>query len=287
MYQFAVRRSRAVNSYRFGQRLRDLLLLVTRRSNNEMNIFLRSLDDSDITTISKAMDVFYTRMFHLHPSKHFAGDRTISETESFEVATDKLITDKIECANLKENRDDGESIRERALMQWFVEMLLNGSGMKTGLEKTEGPVTVTLGTLFDELDEHDYGVIEKPEFVKNAMRMNSVIYQEEAEKVFDLMDLDGGGHVDREEFDIIMSGMTFTGQGLDSNTKEGRTLREAPPKEELEDQRKTCSRLAVMFETSNFTQDISSSAEQSRRVRSGSVILDEATVHSELIEIDM
>merc|ERR1712048_1113122 len=58
LYHFAIRRTRSIRSYRLGQSLRDLVLIITRQTNNEMNGFITSLDDADRMTIVKAMDVF-------------------------------------------------------------------------------------------------------------------------------------------------------------------------------------------------------------------------------------
>jgi hypothetical protein len=281
---FAFSKTRAIHKYRLGQRLRDLLLLVTRRTNNEINSFLDSLDDSDTIAIEKAMNVIYTRMYFMHPSKHFAGNRIITETEDFMEATDEAIMLKVEHDMITEKRDDGTSICERGLMQWFVEMMIAGNGnsqMKTGLENTDVPIS--LGGLFDALDEPtDTGeiaaVLTKDEFINGAIKMNPKIMKEQAEQVFHLMDINNGGSVSRDEFDIIMSGMTFTGQRLDHETKEGKYFREAPPNEQLENQRKICSRLAVMFETGNFSQDISNSIEQQRRMRADTVVVDSEQV---------
>jgi len=286
VYHFAVRRSRAIYVYRQGQRLRDLLLLVTRRTNNEMNAFLDSLDDSDLMAISKAMNVFYTKMFFMHPSKRLADNRVITETEEYVIATDHTITKEVEHDMVEEQRRDGESIKERALMQWFVEQLVTGHQQLHGLpqmrilEMNRGQMraAASLGTLFDDLDMNDDGLLEREEFITNSLRINPVIKKKEAEQVFDLMDMSGDRQISREEFDIILSGMTFTGQALDSLTMEGRYFREAAPNEELEDQRKVCSHLAVMFETEHFEKDVACSAEQERRIRSGTVVLDDARV---------
>jgi Ca2+-binding EF-hand superfamily protein len=202
------------------------------------------------------------------------------------IATDKHIIKMVEHDMIEECRSDGESIKERSLMQWFVEQLVSGdehSTMKTGLEKMiikDGKPVVTLGDIFDDIDDNRNGVgtVTKEEFISNCLRMNPKIQQEEAERVFHLMDLDDGGSIDRDEFYIIMSGMTFTGQALDGQTKDGKYFREAPPNEELDDQRQTTSRLAVMFETENFQKDVNTSPEQERRVRCKSVVLDEAKV---------
>jgi hypothetical protein len=250
IYQFTVRRSRAINVYRFGQRLRDLLLLVTRRNNNEINVFLNSLDDSDIVAIDAAMNVFYTRMFFMHPSKNFKGDRLITENPEYMVATDAVVQEKQENDVTVEGRSDFTSLQERTLMQWFVEKLIHGStsgkvshGMEVGQcnVKEHG---LTLAGLFNYLDEHDIGKINEEDLTRNAMKMCPEITEEVCAKVFAMMDLDEGGFIDREEFDIIMSGMTFSGQGLDGDTKEGKHLRQRIPKEELVEQRQTTSRLA-------------------------------------------
>jgi hypothetical protein len=261
LYQFVVRRSRAINVYRFGQRFRDLLLLVTRRNNNEINVFLNSLDDSDIMAIDGAMNVLYTRMFFMHPSKKFAGDRIIHENPEYLVATDMVVQQKLEHDITVENRNDFTSLQERTLMQWFVEQIIQGSTsgkVAHGLEDGQCNVNdhgLTLGGLFNYLDEHDIGKINKDDFTRNAMKLSSEISEDVCGRVFDLMDLDEGGFIDRDEFDIIMSGMTFSGQGLDGDTKEGKYLRQQIPKNELESQRNTTDRLSkrmsVMKEDGN------------------------------------
>jgi hypothetical protein len=196
------------------------------------------------------MNVFYTRMFFMHPSKNFKGDRLITENPEYMVATDAVVQEKLENDVTVEGRSDFTSLQERTLMQWFVEKLIHGStsgkvshGMEVGQcnVKEHG---LTLAGLFNYLDEHDIGKINEEDLTRNAMKMCPEITEEVCTKVFAMMDLDEGGFIDREEFDIIMSGMTFSGQGLDGDTKEGKHLRQRIPKEELVEQRQTTSRLA-------------------------------------------
>jgi len=243
LWQFGIRKSRAINTYRYGQKMRDLMLLIVRRNNNEMNSFLHSLDDSELQTINNAQDIFYSKMFFLHPSRSILRDRLITEVDEYRVATDLVMALELEQSIVTERRDDCKSLRERAEMQWFFECL-----SEEWQKKNKSSRPLTINRIWDVLDADGSGDLTRDEFVDVVATFCPLIHADEAEEIFDMMDLDASGEISKEEFDIIMKGMTFRGQELDLNTLSGKLLRAGASKKDLALQRNAVARLAMVLE---------------------------------------
>merc|ERR1740121_3004239 len=60
--RFIFRNKEAANMFRQGQRLRDIMLILSRRTNQDLNQFVSSLDDNDHNDIRRAMDVICARL---------------------------------------------------------------------------------------------------------------------------------------------------------------------------------------------------------------------------------
>merc|ERR1719310_253129 len=105
----------------------------------------------------------------------------------------------------------------------FVEQLIIGYNRQA--KEAGEPETCSIKRLWDCLDNDGSGTLEREEFVNQTIRINPIVHRDEAHDVFGLIDLDGSDIITREEFNVIMSGMTFSGQQLDGATLAGKLIR--------------------------------------------------------------
>lgn len=277
LFQFFTRQSYEIRRFRQGQHLRDLLMLVTRRTSNEMNVFLRSLNDDERRNIGLTMATFQSKMFFLHPPNN---NRIIPEVKDYRAGSACRTTRLLEQAIVEENRTEVKSLQERACLQWFIEKLFDGyypessstgassspslhadrstvishcskrsRGMKSmKLNDDQKNEPITLKEVFQNLDVKGQGSISMDDFIESATKANPKISNADAEQVFKMLDLDDNGSLTYDEFYILMSGMTFTGQAMDMHTRDGRLLRRGESMQKLEEHRRATYRLAMLFE---------------------------------------
>ena len=105
----------------------------------ELNSFLHSLDDFDCRVLRDAMAVLYTRLFQLRPSTQILRQRPIPEATGFACATDAEVLRRLEREMVRDGRGDLQSVHERALVQWFLEELLEGYQLHRQRKEAGGP----------------------------------------------------------------------------------------------------------------------------------------------------
>jgi len=240
---YCCRRRRAVRTFYFGQCIRDVMLLVARKSNREINQFLSSLDDHDRRVLRRFVGVICARMFKLQPGTSLLQQTLISDVECFQVATPGRIINNLEHA-LDRGERDLTSMEERGLVQWYLEQLIEGYSRRVNslpvgarssrasrsdrldgirniisLPRQVSPSSttlrqrrVTLTELFQTLDPHRKGTITKEDFVRISSEVSEHIHREDAQVVFEIVDTDEDGALTHKEFDVIFAGMAVDPQ---------------------------------------------------------------------------
>eukprot|EP00746_Dinoflagellata_sp_MGD_P047336 gnl/MRDRNA2_/MRDRNA2_216750_c0_seq1.p1 gnl/MRDRNA2_/MRDRNA2_216750_c0~~gnl/MRDRNA2_/MRDRNA2_216750_c0_seq1.p1 ORF type:complete len:282 (+),score=56.53 gnl/MRDRNA2_/MRDRNA2_216750_c0_seq1:71-847(+) len=204
------------------------------------------------------MAVFYSKMFFLHPSNDRRSNRIISEGVDYQVGTAVNTTLLLENAIAEEKRNETLALQERAFMERFMRKLIDGcygEGSFTDVtQATNGNNGITLKEIFDKLDVLGVGVLEKSQFISAVRNSNPSILDEEAEKAYKLLDLDESGSITGEEFDVLLSGLTFSGQALHKQMRccqlqtHANEKRKKHEHSKLDEQRKATYRLARLLE---------------------------------------
>lgn len=206
--QFAFRRDRAVKHYQDAQRLRDLMLLATKNSNQELNSFITGLDDVDRRDIKSAMSVLYTQMLGLQPTKHILSQRIIPNAPEYRIAEDAEILQRLSNTTLDLGRNEMKSLHERALLQWVLEQLLLGV-YPDEARMNHCSCHIKLRKVFNCLDIDSSGQIDAISFAVRGQDLAKLTSRAELEECFAIIDTDQSGEISREEFEAIFAGMVF------------------------------------------------------------------------------
>ena len=206
LYRYNFRTRLRVRAMYEGQRFRDVVLLLARQTNVELNHFWARLDESSRRLMVDALNVVYARMYQCQPVEPWR-QRLIPEADCFEIATDEKILDLLVDSMRAGRHDVYQSLKERALVQWFVDVLSDTSMLLPGrgcLERRPG-----ISDLYEMLDPDASGTITKREFMKGTQILAPLVRKHEAAQIFDIVDTDSSGELSREEFEVIFSGMTW------------------------------------------------------------------------------
>lgn len=158
LYKYFFRLQRQTRNYRLSQEFRDVVELLCRRSNTELNAFFAKLYHTEREQLGRTIDTVHAKMFQLQPRSRLRR-LLIDDASCFLSATDERVLGLL-VDGFREGRvDANSSLRERALVQWFVKALTAGYHARFGVDPS-------LPELFNLLDGDKDGIITEDEFVE-------------------------------------------------------------------------------------------------------------------------
>jgi hypothetical protein len=189
------------------------MFLCISKDNNYMNNFITSLNDDERWVMNEMMGICFAQLLNLQPCDDWRKRRLIPElplnSESIQYATEDVVLSHLVDTIKTDMNAIFLPLKERIFIQWFLDELISAYTKRHNDEPT-------IMDLFNEIFKRAGAMPPPPpldreltleDFCLGARILCPVVTESEAERVFIIVDTDGGGSLSEEEFQIVFTGM--------------------------------------------------------------------------------